>query len=221
MNENYHPEQKEKRKGPSWIFCIILALITAIIGGLAGAGFIGVFVTHYLQGKTSVETEALRTEVSALREELDEMTANAPSAETTLIQASQADVSTEVTRVVEEVGPAVVTITAVIPGQMTFWGLTGDSTSLGSGVIISSDGYILTNNHVISNGKAFSVELANGTVLEAELVSADSFSDLAILKVDGEMPAVAKLGNSDMLKAGETVIAIGSPLGNLDRKSVV
>ena len=69
---------------------------------------------------------------------------------------------------------------------------------MGSGVIISKDGYILTNNHVISEGREYYAELANGTVLQAELINADSFSDLAVLKVEGEVPAVAKLGNSDL-----------------------
>jgi 2-alkenal reductase len=85
---------------------------------------------------------------------------------------------------------------------------------MGSGVIVSEDGYILTNNHVISDGKEYHVELADGTTMQAKLISADSFSDLAVLKVEGKMPAVAKMGNSDLLKPGETVIAIGSPLGN-------
>jgi 2-alkenal reductase len=67
---------------------------------------------------------------------------------------------------------------------------------------------------VVENANELHVILNNGTQLPAKLVSRDVFSDLAVLKVDGNMPAVARLGNSDLLKPGETVIAIGSPLGD-------
>jgi 2-alkenal reductase len=84
----------------------------------------------------------------------------------------------------------------------------------GSGVIISTDGYILTNNHVVENTTSLTVILADGTQMSAKLMGTDQYADLAVLKVEGKMPAVATLGNSDALKPGETVIAIGSPLGD-------
>jgi serine protease Do len=112
------------------------------------------------------------------------------------------------------VGPAVVTVVGTIPGQQTFFGYSGDSTSTGSGVFISSDGYILTNNHVIAGAKQLQVIFADGSEQDATLVGTDQYSDLAVLKVDGPAPAVVTLGNSDALNPGETVIAIGSPLGD-------
>jgi serine protease Do len=124
------------------------------------------------------------------------------------------DVETAVTTSVQNVGPAVVTVVATIPGQQTYFGRTGDSTSTGSGVFISSDGYILTNNHVIEGGKQFQVIYSDGTQHDASLVGTDQYSDLAVLKVTSPVPAVALLGNSDALNPGETVIAIGSPLGD-------
>ena len=196
--------EKPKNNRPSWGVCILIALITAILGGVLGAGLI-THITNTPEPET-VQDQQLADVQSALAE-----LESRPDSEREIFQV---EVSSQVTKVVEEVAPAVVTITAVIPGTMTWWGMTSDSTSMGSGVIISEDGYILTNNHVISDGKEYNVELANGTILQAKLISADSFSDLAILKVEGEMPAVAKLGDSDLLKPGETVIAIGSPLGN-------
>ena len=106
------------------------------------------------------------------------------------------------------------TVVGVIPGQMTFFGPTGDSQVSGSGVFISPEGYLLTNNHVVDGTKSVSVILADGTGLPAEIIDTDPFADLAVLKTKGEVPAVAPLGNSDNLKPGETVIAIGSPLGD-------
>ena len=122
-------------------------------------------------------------------------------------------VETSITQAVEKVSLAVVTVVGTIPGQMTIFGRTVDSQVSGSGVIISSAGYVVTNNHVIEDTSEVSVILSNGQELPAEIVSTDVFSDLAVLRVEGDMPAVAAFGNSDNLKPGETVIAIGSPLG--------
>lgn len=129
------------------------------------------------------------------------------------LQISNTEIETAITQTVEKVGPAVVTVIGTVPGQVTFFGRAPEGQSSGSGVIISPDGYIVTNNHVVEGASQLSVILSDGTQLPVELVSTDIFADLAVLKADGEMPAVATIGNSDNLKSGETVIAIGSPLG--------
>lgn len=123
------------------------------------------------------------------------------------------DVESAVTNTVERVGPAVVTVLATIPGQTSIFGTTGGGESSGSGVIISAEGYILTNYHVINGASEVRVVLADGSERAAEVINFDDLDDLAVLKAGGDMPAVAPLGNSDQLKPGETVIAIGSPLG--------
>lgn len=124
------------------------------------------------------------------------------------------EIDTAITQAVEKVGPAVVTVLGIIPGQNTLFGRSPDAPVSGSGVIISQDGYIITNNHVVEDTTEVSIVLADGTEYPAEIIGMDVFSDLAVLKMDGEVPAVASLGNSDALKPGETVIAIGSPLGD-------
>ena len=129
------------------------------------------------------------------------------------LQISNTQIETAITQTVEKVGPAVVTVIGTVPGQVTFFGRLPDGQSSGSGVIISSDGYIVTNNHVVENANDLSVILSDGTQLPAQVISTDIFADLAVLKADGQMPAVVTIGNSDNLKSGETVIAIGSPLG--------
>jgi Do/DeqQ family serine protease len=84
---------------------------------------------------------------------------------------------------------------------------------LGSGVIVSPDGYILTNNHVIDSADDIRVELTDGRTLKAKLVGADKPSDLALLKVEGtNLPTVA-VGNSDAAQVGDVVLAVGNPLG--------
>ncbi|MGD8404579.1 MAG: trypsin-like peptidase domain-containing protein [Anaerolineales bacterium] len=129
------------------------------------------------------------------------------------LQVSNTDIETAITQTVEKVGPAVVTVTGTVPGQVTFFGRLPDGQSSGSGVIVSSEGYIVTNNHVVESASDLSVILSDGTQLPAEVIGTDIYADLAVLKADGDMPAVATIGNSDNLKSGETVIAIGSPLG--------
>ncbi|HYD41817.1 MAG TPA: trypsin-like peptidase domain-containing protein [Anaeromyxobacter sp.] len=87
-------------------------------------------------------------------------------------------------------------------------------TSLGSGVIVSPDGYVLTNNHVIESGARFRVGLLDGRELMAKVVGTDASSDLAVLKLDAKEPLpFATMGRSDDLMIGETVIAIGNPFG--------
>jgi 2-alkenal reductase len=113
--------------------------------------------------------------------------------------------------VVDKVGPAVVT---VINEQMA----TGVSEDLqpagsGTGFIIDNDGHIVTNWHVVDKGEKFKVIFWDGKTVDADLVGSDEVSDLAVVKVDGDMPGVVALGDSDQLKPGQTVLAIGSPLG--------
>jgi 2-alkenal reductase len=124
------------------------------------------------------------------------------------------DVETTITAAVQNVGPTVVTVVGTIPGQQTFFGYSGDSSSSGSGVFISTDGYILTNNHVIDSARQLQVIFADGRQQVATLVGTDQYSDLAVLKISTSAPAIANLGDSDALNPGETVIAIGSPLGD-------
>jgi serine protease Do len=135
------------------------------------------------------------------------------------ISVSSSDISTMITNVVEKVEPSVVKVVGVISGQQTFFGMSDDQQVSGSGFIITKDGYIITNNHVIESVNQINVILSDGSSIPAKIVSTDVFADLAVLKVEGRMPGVATLGDSDILKPGESVIAIGSPLGDF-RNSV-
>lgn len=88
-----------------------------------------------------------------------------------------------------------------------------ESESLGSGFVLSSDGFILTNHHVIKDAEEIIVRFSDRTEMEAELLGSDERSDVALLKVDAKGLKAVKLGDSNKLKVGEWVLAIGSPFG--------
>ncbi len=90
---------------------------------------------------------------------------------------------------------------------------TPDKQSLGSGFIISKDGYLLTNRHVVKDADEIIVRLSDRREFKAELIGMDKRSDLALLKIDDENLPVVKIGKSSKLEAGEWVLAIGSPFG--------
>ena len=90
------------------------------------------------------------------------------------------------------------------------------SEGLGSGFVISEDGLIVTNNHVIEDADEIMVEFLNGESIEATLVGTDPKTDIAVLKVDADRPLpVVAFGNSDEARVGEWVIAVGNPLGQM------
>jgi len=191
----------------SWKKLLLFVLAIILLGGSALFGAIaGGFIVYRL---VSQEQSVIVVTPSPSTVEVIPATSN-----TQTLTVNTTDVETAITQAVQNVGPSVVTVVATIPGQQTFFGPTGDETSTGSGIFISSDGYILTNNHVIEGANQYQVIYAEGSQQDATLVGTDQYSDLAVLKVTSTVPAVATLGNSDALNPGETVIAIGSPLGD-------
>lgn len=134
-----------------------------------------------------------------------------PAAQVTLVGPSEAR-NTPVVKAAKAVGPAVVGITnkAVV---RDWFDMPRDVEGYGSGVIFRKDGYIVTNNHVISGAKEIIVSLADGRSLAGKLIGADEITDLAVVKVDAEDLPAAEFGDSDDVMVGEPAIAIGNPMG--------
>jgi len=129
-----------------------------------------------------------------------------------VVAATRSD-PTDITAVVAAARPSVVTITSSgisIRGMSPF---SVPATGVGSGVILTTDGYILTNKHVISGSKSLTVALSDGTEYPATVVKELADNDLALIKIDATGLTPAMIGDSSTLQAGETAIAIGSPLG--------
>lgn len=114
----------------------------------------------------------------------------------------------------KKVGPSVVGIISTVQGMMSIFGTTTTSEGSGSGIIISEDGYIVTNNHVIDGASSIRVALNTGSEYEAKVIGTDSKTDLAVIKIQPEESlTVAELGDSSQVEVGERAIAIGNPLG--------
>ena len=188
---------------------LVLAGLSALTGAVAG----GYVVYQVLRSDQPIGTLVPGVEVDLV-----------PSYEIGPSQSllvNTTDVETTVTQVVQQVSPTVVTVIGTIHGQPTLFGRTADQTASGSGVFISKEGYILTNNHVVEGASDLEIILSDGSRQSAELVGTDIYADLAVLKTGQSPPAVSILGNSDVLKPGETVIAIGSPLGDFTNSVTV
>lgn len=101
----------------------------------------------------------------------------------------------------------------VIPSVVSIINQSADGEATGTGIIMSADGYIITNYHVIQSSNVLQVLLQNDSTYPATLISSDETSDLAVLKIDATGLTPAEFGNSDTLQVGDAVVAIGDPLG--------
>ncbi|MGN4123539.1 S1C family serine protease [Lysinibacillus sphaericus] len=148
-------------------------------------------------------------------------TTNSSDKNNTTINQVATEVTTDVTAAVDKASEAVVGITNIQEVTSNgFWSQPSTSTQeagSGSGVVYKIEGdkaFIVTNNHVIEGAKQLEVTMADGTKEEAQLVGRDVWTDLAVISISSKnVKTVATFGNSDVLKQGETVIAIGNPLG--------
>lgn len=135
------------------------------------------------------------------------------------------DVTTQITDIVEQVGPTVVGVTN-LQMQRNLWNPQSETSEAGtgSGVIYKKDdtyGYIVTNHHVIEGADEIEIILHDDTSIRAELLGSDLFSDLAVLRVDRKyITHIIEIGSSESVKVGEPVIAVGNPLGHMFAGSV-
>lgn len=210
------PYQTKQKKSTAPIALILAVCIVFSFG----AGFAGAFAAYYL---TRTDTElpsnqevAKAPDQSELLQENPESILDKNSTSQNPYGSAGEDVFS-VSQVSAKVLDTVVVIEASITSSSIF-GESGKSTSTGSGVVISSDGYILTCNHVVEGATSVTVILNSGEQYAASLVGSDASSDLAVLKIAPKAElSYAKQGCSADLVLGEQVIAIGNPLGTLYR----
>jgi 2-alkenal reductase len=189
----------EQAKRQLWVVGFLVGTMILVLG-IASGSFIGYVVANeMLPASEQVLVEPVANSVSTDLQ-------LAPVSDTAPVIEQQVPNVTEQSATVEAVNrvlPAVVTVLSR--------GVNGGGS--GSGFIISKEGYIVTNNHVVEGGREFSVIYAQGGAEPAILIGTAPDFDLAVLKVDGPVPAVAGWGDSGELPLGANVIAIGSALG--------
>ena len=198
----YVPAAKKKKKKTPWGLILAVAMICSVLGGIIGAG--GVLLAQSL--RADAPEEAPQQDASYLIQGIRE---NA------VIENVELETGKLMTPA--EVYAANVNSTVGITTSVTtnFWGYQSTSAASGSGFIISGDGYILTNFHVIEDSDSITVSMYNGESYDATLIGYDASNDIAVLKIDAEGLAPVILGDSDNLNVGDSVVAIGNPLGEL------
>ena len=152
---------------------------------------------------------ALAQDSSTAKSALAQTTAATPPADT-----SNGDAQASAVDVVKMVSPAVVTVINEQQVQLQNGSSSLQPVGSGTGFIIDTDGHIVTNWHVVNGGSEFQVVFSDGTRVDAKLVGSDQVSDLAVVKVEATCRAWSPLGDSDAIEVGESVLAIGSPLGD-------
>lgn len=198
-NSNANTQQKKKDSNKAKMPKGAIAAVIAVCVLLSGAfGFGGTMLANYI---SSQNMNADGTMV------VHQIEANEVSADKSLVDKTT-------TQITEDVADSVVEITTELMTTNSFYGQQ-IAKGAGSGVIISEDGYIITNDHVIENATKINVTLRNGESYEAKLIGKDDEVDVALLKIEAKGLKVAVFGDSSKLSVGDKAVAIGNPLGQL------
>ncbi len=183
-------------------FIVLLSVLVGVIGGGVMGGIAG-----YYAAQMAAPTATTAQPIAAIS---NPTAAPQPASSTTTVTLQE---DSAVIEAVRKVNPAVVTVINNMAPRSTFRG-TFSQTASGSGVIIDGKGFIVTNNHVVQGARSLQVIYPDGTKVDAQLVGTDTVMDIAVIKVGGNVPAVAQFGDSNALVPGQVAIAIGSPLGD-------
>lgn len=187
----------------SFVGWLIAIVFLGVILGVVGGGVVGGVAGYYAaSNRTSIDAPA----------SYSQPTTGTPAA-TPAVTNVTVNERSAIIEAVKKVEPAVVTIIATLEHPSTPFGRISPEAS-GSGVIIDGQGRIITNDHVVEGASRLDVIFQDGTKVEASIVGKDPVTDLAVIQVTGPIPSSTPIGDSGSLRLGETVIAIGSPLGN-------
>ena len=194
------PRKEKKKSGLGKV--IALALCFSLLGSVLGAAF----TFAVTQGKIDLPYFTQEKAPSQI------LQSDREPAELEIIPAGSDKVMTPAQIYAQNVNSTVGITTSV---TTNFWGYQTTSPASGSGFVLSKDGYILTNHHVIENSNAITVAMYDGTTYDAKVIGYDASNDIAVLKVEATDLVPVVLGDSDKLLVGDDVMAIGNPLGEL------
>lgn len=202
VNVEYVEKPKKEKKRSFSFLTVIASMVFSLICGLGGGWFA---YTHLGNN----DEPSSKTGITYSDE-------SSPS-ETTTVSSNESKTGLTTSEVAAKASPSVVEIvTEVTSTQYGMFGGTYTSQAAGSGVIISKDGYIITNNHVVEDANSITVTTYDNKQYNATLVGTDPASDIAVIKIDAdEELSAATVGDSSKLQAGDTAVVIGNPLGTL------
>ncbi len=195
---------KKKRKSKKGIGMVAIVLCFSLLGSFLGCGGL-LLVQHYMQAQEP-EIEVTEPDLSLMVQGYRENTV------LQIVEIETGKVLTAAQVYAANAGSTVGITTSI---TTNYWGYQTTSAASGSGFIVTDDGYIITNYHVIEDSDSITVSLYNGDTYEAALIGYDENNDLAVLKIEAEELAPVILGDSDNLNVGDSVVAIGNPLGEL------
>ena len=200
--QDAQPPKKKKKFNGKRVARSAVALVLAAAMGFAG-GFVGAKFGG--SGKVVIQQVAPSSTADS-----------ASGSDSSITAASSSGSSLTTEQVADLVSPSVVVITTeqVVYSQWSWYGQNQVESGAGSGVIISSDGYILTCAHVVDGASTITVTIGDKDYT-ATLVGEDTTSDIAVIKIDADGLTPATVGDSDGLKVGQSVMAVGNPLGEL------
>lgn len=200
-----NPKKPSGKKGGKIALGIAGGILSVAVVGFSIYGVYSAFNTMGNAGGFISGEDGPQSSQSQVDENLPSLDINGtPNTEETVA----ADGKLTTTQIAEKVKPSVV---GIVQYQYTSSSIA--AAGEGSGVIMTSDGYILTNAHVIEGASGIKAVLSDGTEYEARVVGSDTRTDLAVIKIDAENLTPAEFGDSDALKDGEKVVAIGNPGG--------
>ena len=212
------PPKKEKaHRAHRSVWGRVLAAVLVVAVVAAGCLITAASVNSAWEKRSSADIAQMNAKISALEKQIsDASTSNGDS-----ISGSPVATSDGLTpgQVYAQNVDSVVTISCTI--QSRVYGQVAQGTSSGSGFIITSDGYVVTNHHVVENATAIKVIAHDGTEYSATVKGSDANNDVAVLKVDAEDLPPVTLGSSNDLVIGDMVVAIGNPLGTLSATQTV
>ncbi len=199
------------RRGSAIVLVAALCLVSAVGGGVATIAMNGTGTTP-AAAASSPDNHTVASVPTATPSNTSSSTpAPAVTTPSTTTPSGSTD-ENAVISVAKNVGPSVVTIQSTTTVSNPYQG-TGQVTGTGSGVIVRSDGLILTNHHVVADAKTVQVLLSDGRILDGTVEGVDTLTDLALVKIDATGLPAAALGDSSAVQVGQSAIAIGSPLG--------
>ena len=208
------PKKENKARKPIWKSLLASLLVVALV---AGGCFITAYsVNEYWEERNEDTVEMLTQRIDDLQRQID----SAPSSgDFTTVIPSVDDQAMTPGQLYRYNVDSVVAISSTIESYV--YGQVAEGSSSGSGFILSEDGYVVTNYHVVEGATSVDVVMHDGTEYPAEIVGYDSTNDVAVLKVDATDLPAATIGNSSDLIIGDMVVAIGNPLGELTATQTV